>query len=343
MNARGQVSEVTAARIVALSEEGLSTRQIALRVGVHFSSVSRCMKRFRETGSYSRRPTSGRPRTTDPTDDRFIRLHALRQRNLTAPDIQNLIRNVRNLRISTNTVRRRLVGAGLRVRRLAKGPQLTTRHRMQRLRFARDHQHWTVEEWKAVLFTDETRVALHIPDGRDRVWRRRGERYSRCCTVGVTPFRGGSIMFWGGISFEARTELVPVRRGAITAQRYVEEILEEHVMPYMPFIGPQALLVHDNARPHVARCVTDYLNYTGIRTIAWPARSPDLNCIEHLWDTLKRTVRHRQHAPSSLEELETAVLEEWDQISQETIQQLFNSMPRRMEAVIRARGGLTRY
>jgi transposase len=52
--------------------------------------------------------------------------------------------------------------------------------------------------------------------------------------------------------------------------------------------------MHDNARPHTARIVTDYLHDVGIDTMNWPARSPDLNPIEHLWDVVGKQVRARR-------------------------------------------------
>lgn len=75
-------------------------------------------------------------------------------------------------------------------------------------------------------------------------------------------------MVWGGISYEARTVPVVIVRGSLTAARYVEEIFEEHVLPFAPFIGENFLLMHDNARVHVARIVTQYFReYLGIETL----------------------------------------------------------------------------
>lgn len=338
-----RLSHDDSVKIITLSEEGKSLRYIANRLGIHYSSVSRCIKRYRETRSHSRRPTSGRPRITNPVDDRFIKMQALRKRNSSASSIKNLIAGVRGISISESTVIRRLRESNLSSRRPVKGPLLSAEHRLKRLRFAREHQSWTLEEWKNVLFTDETRVALNSPDGRERVWRRPGERYSQCCTLETEPFGGGSIMFWGGISWETRTELVPIQGGALNALRYVETILQDHVVPFMPFIGSESLLMHDNARPHKARCVSEYLKTTNIHTIDWPARSPDLNPIEHVWDHLKRKVRSRDQPPTTLAMLKAAVLEEWDNIPQDFLQNLFTSMPRRVEAVIKARGGNTAY
>lgn len=150
-------------------------------------------------------------------------------------------------------------------------------------------------------------------------------------------------MVWGGISLEARTELVVLERGTITADRYIRDCLESHIVPYAPFKGPEFMLMQDNARPHVARVVTEYLDEVDIQTLPWPARSPDLNPIEHVWDALKRRIRSRNHVPETLPALRNAVVEEWDQIPQEFISGLISSMPHRLEAVIQARGGNTRY
>ncbi|EFA12077.1 Transposable element Tc3 transposase-like Protein [Tribolium castaneum] len=75
-----------------------------------------------------------------------------------------------------------------------------------------------------VLFSDEWRFCLHSPDGRHRIWRRSGERFAQCNIVPRVNFGGGSIMVWGGISLEARTELVIVDRGTMTADRYIRDI-----------------------------------------------------------------------------------------------------------------------
>ncbi|XP_046673806.1 uncharacterized protein LOC124362920 [Homalodisca vitripennis] len=107
---------------------------------------------------------------------------------------------------------------------------------------------------------------------------------------------------------------------------------------FRPFV-----LMHDNARPHSAAAVTDYLREVGIITLEWPPRSPDLNPIEHVWDTLKKRTRARNPPPANLAELERAVKQEWQGIPIEDIQHLIEGMPGRLLAVIQARGGNTRY
>jgi hypothetical protein len=146
-------------------------------------------------------------------------------------------------------------------------------------------------------------------------------------------------MVWGGIRMEARTELVVVNGGAMTANRYTRDILEPHVVPFALFIGNDSILMRDNARPHIAQIVNEYLDTVEIHHMIWPARSSDLNPIEHVGDMVGRRVKVRTPAPADLRDLSAAVIQEWQEIDQAVIQDLFEGMPRRMEAVIQARGG----
>lgn len=331
------------AKIVALYEDGRSVRYIAASLNIARSTVHYAINRYRATGEFVRRAGSGRPRSTNQRDDRFIVSSVLRDRRLTSRIIAGRLAEVRGRLVSSKTISRRLKETGLRSRRPATGPVLLPIHRTARLRFALEHQNWTVEDWSSVLFTDESRVSLRSPDGRERVWRRLGERYAQCVISPRTPFHGRSLMIWAGISLEARTDLVIWERGAINAHRYIEDCLIPHVVPYAPFIGAQFVLMHDNARPHIANIVQRYLEDVEIRTLVWPARSPDINPIEHLWDNLKRRLRRRPALPETLQDLQAALREEWNLIGQEEVADLIRSMPRRMRDIIRARGGNTRY
>ncbi len=149
-------------------------------------------------------------------------------------------------------------------------------------------------------------------------------------------------MVWGGILYDVKTELHVCGRAALRAETYCEEILLNHVVPFAPFVGENFLLQQDNARPHVARVTRDFLKTVGIETLEWPAFSPDLNSTEHLWDKMGRVLQKYNPLVLSLNELGQALEVIWEAIPQEDIWALIESMPRRMEAVIRARGGNTR-
>lgn len=337
------VNPETAAAMVALLQDGRDEPYVAQQYHISNSTVHRIFTRFLETGAYTRRPGTGPQRRTNAHDDRFIILQSLRNRRATAVEIRNRLHHVRNTNVSERTVRRRLGEANLTSRRPATGPELLRRHRIARLQFARNHEHWGENEWGRVLFTDESRFSLRSPDGRERVWRRQQERFTECAFSPRVGYQGGSVMVWAGISLEAHTELYIVPRGSLTAARYIDEILQDLVVPYVDFIGDDFLLMHDNARPHTARITQQYLNDVNIPVMEWPALSLDANPIEHVWDMLGRRIRTRVPAPLTLNQLQQALLEEWELIPQEDIRHLILGMPRRIHALIRARGGNTRY
>ena len=103
------------------------------------------------------------------------------------------------------------------------------------------------------------------------------------------------------------------------------------------------ILQQDGARPHTARLTMNFLAQNGINVLDWPAMSPDMSPIEHVWDDLKRRVYGHPHPPRTLRELRQAVVQEWNNIPQQLIDQKILSMHRRVQALINARGGYTRY
>ena len=70
-----------------------------------------------------------------------------------------------------------------------------------------------------------------------------------------------------------------------------------------------------------------------------PAQSPDLNPIEHLWDELQQRLLARHSRPTSVPDLTNVLLEEWSNIPIDTLLNLVDGLPRRVEAVIAAKGG----
>ncbi|GFX81091.1 transposable element Tcb2 transposase [Trichonephila clavipes] len=99
----------------------------------------------------------------------------------------------------------------------------------------------------------------------------------------------------------------------------------------------------DNCRPHRANLVEDFFFEEGIVRMEWPTCSPDINPIEHVWDSLERRVAGRQPPPQTLQELERAILEEWDKIPQLVINSLIDSMPQRCSTLLAVRENHTPY
>ena len=171
----------------------------------------------------------------------------------------------------------------------------------------------------------------------------RNERFAEVCIAEHDRYGGGSVMVWAGISAQKKTDLHVIDNGTLTAERYVNEILDVHVRPYAGAIGPDFILMDDNACAHRARITNRYLEQAAIVRLDWPARSPDLNPIEHTWDMLQKAISSRQVQPATARELREALIEEWAQLPQHKLRRLIGSMRRRCQAVINAHGHHTRY
>ncbi|GFT80310.1 transposable element Tcb2 transposase [Trichonephila clavipes] len=95
----------------------------------------------------------------------------------------------------------------------------------------------------------------------------------------------------------------------------------------------------DNARPHRTLAVEELLESEDITRMDWPAYSPDLNPIEHVWDALGRRIAARLHHPENTQQLKQMLIEEWVLLPQEMVYQLVLSMRRRCEATIASWSG----
>ena len=115
------------------------------------------------------------------------------------------------------------------------------------------------------------------------------QRYEDDCVFETKAFDGGSVMVWAGISIGGRTDLVFID-GNLDSRRYIDEVLRPHVLSYLAAIGNGAIFQDDNVRPHRGKNVVDFLEENGVEHMEWPAISPDMSAIEHLWDILEREI-----------------------------------------------------
>ncbi|KAK7106404.1 hypothetical protein V1264_017665 [Littorina saxatilis] len=342
MPPRRKVTTFNKARAIAWLQDGVSKREVGRRLGVSHSVVVRLHQKFQATNNVLERPRSGRHKKTTQCEDRFIRRQALQQRGTTANIIRGQLRVATNTNVSTKTIRKRLHEVGLRSRRPAVRPRLTAAHRQARLAFCHNHARWTRQQWADVLFSDESRFNLHHHDGRARVWRRQGERYNNGLVQERVAFGGVSIMVWGAFSFRHRTPLYHIV-GNLTGQRYRDETVAPSVLPALHQIGVQAVFQDDNATPHRARLVNNFIQQAGVTRMNWPACSPDFNPIEHQWDGLDRRVRNNHTHPRNLQQLLQFLQIEWQTIPQAFCRKLGTSMRNRTAEGIEKRGGHTHY
>ncbi len=144
---------------------------------------------------------------------------------------------------------------------------------------------------------------------------------------------------WGCISAYGMDSL-HVSEGTMNAERYIK-VLEQHMLPSRRrlFQGRPCVFQQDNAKPHTAAITAAWLRSRRVRVLNWPACSPDLSPIANIWRIIKRKIRQRR--PKTLQQLETYIRQERDQIPTPKLQKIITSMPRRLQTVLKRRGDAT--
>ncbi|KFM68745.1 Transposable element Tcb1 transposase, partial [Stegodyphus mimosarum] len=328
MTQRTHLDRFLRGRIIGRLECGRTELEVSDELRIAQSVISRLLQGFQDDGNVSRRYSTGRPRVTTPTDDRYLAVTAKRNRRSTASVLSRQLSSATDTTISRQTECRRLGQIGLHARRSVRCVPLTATHCRLRLALSREHALWTPQQWACVMFSDESRFSLQSDSRRAFIWRTPGTRYHQDNIIERHRYGGAGVLVWGGIILGSRTDL-HVQIGTMRSQIYRDVILEQHVPLFRGTMGAQFVFMDDNARPHRANIVSECLQSEDITRMDWPVFSSDLNLLEHVWDMLGRRVTARQQPPTCLSELRRALLFEWCNIPQDQIDNLILSMPRR--------------
>jgi DDE superfamily endonuclease len=218
------------------------------------------------------------------------------------------------------------------------------RHKKQSRNFALKHRHWTVEEWKRVVWSDETRVNRVESDGFEWAWKQPGSAIREHHVKGTVKFGGGSLMMWGcmtaqGVGYACRIN------GRMDAQLYTNILDDEFLktLEWHELEIDKIIFQQDNDPKHTSRLARQWFEDKGVKVLEWPPQSPDLNPIEHLWRHLKRQLAAYPTEARNIDELWERVQTEWEKIPVQVCVDLISSMPRRIAAVLKAKGGYTKY
>ncbi|GFY05871.1 transposable element Tcb2 transposase [Trichonephila clavipes] len=260
-------------------------------------------------------------------------------RRTTAQQVANQFLTASGKQISRKTVARRVRGGGLYARRPVVCVPLTRQHRTARLQWCLEHHNWTEQDWACVLFLDESRFSLPSDCRRQLIWRESGTAYRPENIQEKDRYPTCSIMVGAVIMINGRTRLHVVANGTMTGQRYIDEVLLLHVRLFRGAVGDKFVFMDDNATCHRTLAVQDCLDSEGIQRLVWPARSPDLNPIENVWNALERQVDGRNYPPTNKNTLIRALTEEWDKLPQQLLDNVVQSMVRRVECCITLHGG----
>ncbi|KFM63642.1 Transposable element Tcb2 transposase, partial [Stegodyphus mimosarum] len=246
MAQRRQLEMFAKGKIVGMLESGRSQTEVSRILNVNQSVISRLWQRFQRKGDVTRRPVSGRPRVTTSRQDRYLAISARRQRGSTARALGSALTVATGIRISRQTVYRRLNHASLYARRPPVSIPLTSAQKRARLNWSLKHQHWSVGEWANVMFSDESRFNLRTDSRRVTIWRERGTRFEPRNMSERHHFPSRRVMVWASIMMDGRTDLHFFDTGSVAGQRYRDEILQPYVRLFRGACGPDFIFMDDN-------------------------------------------------------------------------------------------------
>jgi len=333
-----RLSKETRTKAIQLLKTGLPLRKVANILNCSFKAIHKIKIKFNDTGSIRDMSKPGRPRKTSVYDDRKLKLKALKNRFLSAPQVRAEC-NYQSY-ISVRTTQRRLREFGLFSRIAARKPMITSKNRLARKAWAKAHETWGINEWKKVAFSDECKFSRIESNLKVLVRRKKGEKFAPYATKGTLQGGGDSITAWGIITCKGVGPLVFLD-GNLNGKKYIN-VLKDHFYPYYyTSMRVDTIFQQDNAPSHRSNEVKQFIDKEMPRTLHWPAQSPDANIIENVWHRVKHELRKRNC--TNLNDLKWNVAEIWKNTPVPFLEKLYQSMPSRMRAIRTSKGYPTKY
>jgi transposase len=319
---------------IVLLRQGLSTREIAKRIHISRSTVARIRARSQENIPVSK---GGRPSKVSKKTKKVLR----RKFDIGAfkdlKEGQRLVQEAEGVHVHTRTIRTYL---DMKAYVKRKGPLLSKSDKKARYKFAKNHLHWTVEQWKQVIFSDETLVRMVGSYGRQFYYKDPKKKTMRPHYIKrMVQGGGGIILLWGCLTYWSPGDLSWIH-GTMDSETYVD-VLKDYYHATIKFYGMNpktTMLQQDNASSHTSAMTKRFLKKTKIAVLDWPVRSPDLNIIENVWAYIKRRLDEYDTPPESKNDLWNRVQKIWTALPQDFIHRLYESLPKRMKAVYKSRG-----
>ena len=180
--------------IITLLDSGLSGVQISHQTGLSTAAISHiCSEHCPDLPKSS----GGRPSKLTPANISYAAHLIYMGKAANTIQTSKSLSDITNTSISARTLHRQLKKDGTKPVVKKKRPLLKPHHRRARREFAERHTEWTVEDWKRVWWSDETKINCLGSDGRKYVWKREGEALSDRLVEGTVKFGGGNLMMWG--------------------------------------------------------------------------------------------------------------------------------------------------
>ncbi len=341
----GRLKEEERIRVCTLLDEKLySPTELSKQYNVDISTITRLYKKYQETQSTKDLPKSGRPKLLTEHSERQAVRYIVSGECSTAVQVQKKLQVDHQIKVSTQTVRRTFKSNGLKSAVKAKKPLLTDRHKKKRYEFAKKYRHWTFDDWSKVIWSDESKYNVFGSDGKEYCWKHKGEPLKDQHIKGTIKFGGGGIFVWGCMTAAGIGYLCKID-GGLDAALYCQ-ILEEDFFGTLEYYNlnlNDVIFQQDNDPKHTARITKKWLEDNNVVVLEWPPQSPDLNPIEHIWGEVERRLRKADIFIKNKDILWEQLQQTWNNIEVNVCTKLIETMPRRINDVLKQKGGYTKW
>jgi transposase len=233
-----------------------------------------------------------------------------------------------------------------------KRPEILPLRAQKRLAWAIRYQNYTPRDWQRILWSDECTIERGKGGQTIWTWHMLTEQLTEHDVREIRTGKSVSKMFWAGFKYDQRSQLIPLTSdGSSAGGGITATVIQQLYMEQLPeLLADGEIFMQDNAPVHRAYIIRNLLQELGLNTMEWPPYSPDLNPIENLWAIVKTIIfndypelRNAPDNDSTLSQLIQAAKEAWNSIEPRVFQNLSNTMPNRVRAVIEANGWYTKY
>lgn len=327
--------------IISSCKSGKSAYKIAEDLHLARSTVQSIIQHYKKTGKISSLKKTGRPRITTPAENRVLKKIIKKNRRARAGELTVKWREMIKKDVSVDTCKRVMKRMGYGFYTAKEKPLLTDQQKKKRRVFALARRYWTMDQWRSIIWSDESRFEVAVGDERKKIVRNKDEAFQKDCLKRKVKFPT-SVMIWGCMSAQGVGQLHFID-GTVNAPKY-QEILRTSLLPSIPSLQHENTYVfqQDGASCHTAKSTAAWLRNHNIPTLQnWPPSSPDLSPIETLWWKMKKKLR--KDPAKSKEDLKNKINTVWDSISSAECAALVDTMPRRIEAVIKRHGDTTQW
>jgi len=234
---------------------------------------------------------------------------------------------------------------GIVVLKMLKKPLLRDYNREKRVKFAKEGLQFIEKLQYETIWSDETTVR-QFPSTRELYFRCHTSTRKEDMPINPRAVGGGfSVMFWGCFSGCALGPLIALE-GSQNQYTY-RQLLQDYLLPEIEAAKTNYNVdmdfMQDNAPCHKTKLINDFLSQHKIHAVEWPSQSPDLNPIENLWSIIKRRRQRKFGFPKSKQELIEQVFRIWEEIDQDLVETLSESIEHRLEQCIKLKGKYTKY